>query len=226
MLSGASLWSIIALVRQPHSKTLFPSVKVLYDTTGPAASVIIVHLHPYIDLLFSGKGQRLHTIAVRHLRHGLPTSPRQVPQPLGVPVGSAASSTKSRGGGSSLIVRYKQTIISSPDEVLRRAGVMKNFGPTYSGDIMKYPGISFMFEDDASAPLIPSPKPSADESKRAEVKKINITQRSGTGEEVDAFEEVQECSVMDGDLRSVVLKVRHLSTIFESCSLHLDPRWH
>ena len=220
-VSGASLWSIIALVREPHSKTLFPSVKVVYDTDSPAISAIIVHLHPYIDLLFSGKGQRLHTIAIRHLRHGLPTSPKQAPQPLGMAVGSATSSSKSRGGGSSLILRYKHTIISSPDEVLRRAGVMKSFGPTYEGDVMKYPGVSFIFEDDASAALLRSPRLSADENKRVEVKKISITQRTVGGDEVDAFDEVLESPVMDGDLRSVVLKVSHFLRIYGISSLSI-----
>jgi hypothetical protein len=132
-------------------------------------------------------------------------------------VGSAASSSQSRGGGSSLILRYKHTIISSPDEVLRRSGVMKSFGPTYEGDVMKYPGVSFIFEDDASAALLRSPRLTADENKRVEVKKISITQRTVGGDEVDAFEEVLESPVMDGDLRSVVLKVH------EGIDLHFYP---
>lgn len=116
-----------------------------------------------------------------------------------------------------MILRYKHTIISSPDEVLRRAGVMKSFGPTYEGDVMKYPGVSFIFEDDASAALLRGPKLSADENKRVEVKKISITQRTVGSDEVDAFDEVQESPVMDGDLRSVVLKVRrfrHICGVF------------
>ncbi|PVF99968.1 hypothetical protein CPB86DRAFT_774038 [Serendipita vermifera] len=205
---GASLWSILALVRQPQSKTYFPSVNILYDTTSPASSITIVHLHPYIDLLFSGRGQRLHTIAIRRLRHGLPSSPRMVSQSLGMTAGSSASSTRSRGvgGGSSLTLRYKNVIISSPDETLRRSGVMKNFGPTYEGDTMKYPGITFLFEDVAGAAVIRTNRAtSPDEQKRTEVKKILITQRGSGDIEADPFDEVTECSVMDGELQTVKL---------------------
>jgi len=90
---------------------------------------------------------------------------------------------------------------------------MKSFGPTYEGDLMKYPGISFsIFDEDgavsATALMRTTGNLSAEESKKSEVKKIVITQKTPEGSEVDAFDEVLECSVMDGDLSSVCLKVR------------------
>ena len=215
LVTGASLWTILTLVRQPQSKTLFPSVNILYDTTSPSNSIIVVHLHPHIDLLFSGKGQRLHTIVVRRLRHGLPNSPKPAIHSLGntpgTSVGSSARSPLSLGG-SALILRYKNTTVLSPDEVLRKFGVMKNFGPTYEGDLMKYPGIMFSIYDEDVAPstaaLMRTPGGmSVDESKRAEVKKIIITQKLPEGGEVDAFDEVLECPAMEGDLNSVSLRV-------------------
>jgi len=130
---------------------------------------------------------------------------------------SASSSARSRVGvgGSALTLRYKHATISSPDEVLRKFGVMKSFGPTYEGDLMKYPGIAFsIFDEDgipSSAVAVMRPPSggvvSVDESKRAEVKKIIITQKSPEGGEVDAFDEVLECPVMEGDLSSVSLIV-------------------
>jgi Uncharacterised protein family (UPF0183) len=216
IILGSSLWSILALVRQPQSKTLFPSVNIIYDTVSPSTSIIIVHLHPYIDLLFTGNGQRLHTIVVRRLRHGLPASPKPAVYSIGSS-GTSASSLSNRSrvgvGGSALTLKYKHTIVSSPDEVLRKFGVMKSFGPTYEGDLMKYPGISFsIFDEDGASSTAALMRAtvglSVDESKRSEVKKIVISQKTQEGGEVDAFDEVLECPVMDGDLSSVRLNVR------------------
>ncbi|KAG8817477.1 hypothetical protein FRC18_000494 [Serendipita sp. 400] len=236
---GASLWSILAFVRQPQSKTLFPSVKISYDTNSSSTSIILVHLHPHIDLLFSGKGQRLHTIAIRRLRHGLPSSPRPAQQPLSLPStssGSRGSTSQNRsvaGTISTLVIRYKRVIISSADETLRRGGVMRHFGPTYEGETMRYPGVTFMFDDEtpASSSLgsgggsMRRAIDVADENKRAEVRKIVIMQRGDGREQVDAFEEVLEHPIMNGDLKRVVIKVNQgIDMYFYPSSLSPSPR--
>jgi hypothetical protein len=140
-----------------------------------------------------------------------------VSQSLGMTAGSSASSNRSRGvggGGSGLTLRYKNVIVSSPDETLRRSGVMKSFGPTYEGDTMKYPGIVFLFDDVAGGAVIRTSRATnPDEHKRAEVKKIIISQRGAGDIEADPFEEVAECPVMDGELRTVKLQVSLSSLI-------------
>lgn len=76
---------------------------------------------------------------------------------------------------------------------------------------MKYPGIMFSIFDEDGAPstaalMRATAGVSVDESKRAEVKKIIITQKVPEGGDVDAFDEVLECPAMEGDLSSVILK--------------------
>ena len=77
---------------------------------------------------------------------------------------------------------------------------------------MKYPGISFsIFDEDGAASTAALMRAtvglSVDESKRSEVRKIVISQKTQEGGEVDAFDEVLECPVMDDDLSSVRLNV-------------------
>lgn len=78
---------------------------------------------------------------------------------------------------------------------------------------MKYPGVSFIFEDDASGVAVRTARGTGvDENKWAEVKKVIISQINGNDEQVDAFDEVLQCPIMDGDLRSVIVKVGTLSS--------------
>ncbi|KAJ2930243.1 hypothetical protein H1R20_g6920, partial [Candolleomyces eurysporus] len=118
---GASLWTILDRLRDLHH--MFPQVDVKYDPDTSAITPIIVHVRPHLDLLFSGRSQRLHTISVRRLRD--PNPP--------------------------VMLRYNDTVISSTEEVLRRVVVNRTFGPTYPGDELRYPGLWFSFEDDSIA---------------------------------------------------------------------------
>ena len=101
-------------------QNVFPQVDLKYDPDTASTTPIILHLRPHLDLLFSGKHQRLRTICVRKLRD--PSPP--------------------------LTVRYKDAPISSPDGILRRVDVRRFFGPTYPGDDLRYPGLWFSFEED------------------------------------------------------------------------------
>lgn len=99
---------------------LFPQVDVKFDPDVSSTTPIILHLRPHLDLLFSGKHQRLRTICVRRLRDISPP----------------------------LILRYNSTVISSNELTLRRVEVRRVFGPTYAGDDLRYPGVWFSFEED------------------------------------------------------------------------------
>ena len=106
---------------------MFPQVEVKYDPDSSPTTPIVVHVRPHLDLLFSGKGQRLHTICVRRLRD--PSPP--------------------------VTLSYQGIVISSTEEVLRRVVVNRTFGPTYPGDDLRYPGLWFSFEDDTIADKAP-----------------------------------------------------------------------
>lgn len=160
----------------------FPQVDVKYDPDSPTTPVIL-HIRPHIDLLFSGYHQRLHTICVRKLRDLSPP----------------------------LALTYKQTVLSSSEEVLRRVGVNRIFGPTYAGDDLKYPGVSFSFEDDGRAEGLKAPSPHPDDRVQ-EVSKVIICQKIVEGETRDAMGEVAECPSMVGEISAAVIKVPRLSS--------------
>lgn len=176
----------------------FPQVDVKYDPDSPTTPIIL-HLRPHLDLLFSGYQQRLHTISVKKLRDQHPP----------------------------LTLTYKKASLSSNEEVLRRVGVSRMFGPTYPGDDLRYPGVSFSFEEDGRETL-KSPAPHADD-RQQEVKRIIITQKSADGGQRDALDEVTECPVMVGELSRVVVKVvqfPNLSTRYQRrnaalCQVHV-----
>ncbi|KAG6911189.1 hypothetical protein DXG01_003056 [Tephrocybe rancida] len=118
-MAGASLWSVLDMLRNlQHS---FPQVDIKYDPDSSSTTPVILHLRPHLDLLFSGKHQRLHTICLRKLRD--PNPP--------------------------VTLRYKETILSSTEDALTRVAVRRTFGPTYPGDDLRYPGLWFSFEEDA-----------------------------------------------------------------------------
>ena len=80
------------------------------------------------------------------------------------------------------------------------------FGPTYPGDDLRYPGISFSFEEDGRGESLKSPAPHTDD-RQQEVKRILISQKSVDGEQRDALDEVTECSAMEGELMRAIVKV-------------------
>src|SRR5947209_172394 len=101
---------------------LFPQVEVKFDPESSSTTPVILHLRPHFDLLFSGYHQRLHTICLRKLKDLHPP----------------------------MVLRYKDEIICSGEEPLVKVKITRTFGPTYPGDELRYPGVWFSFEDDAS----------------------------------------------------------------------------
>lgn len=154
---------------------LFPQVDIKYDPDVSSTTPIILHLRPHLDLLFSGKHQRLRTICVRKLRD---TSP---------PV----------------TLRYKDVVLSSADETLKRVGISRTFGPTYPGDDLRYPGVWFSFEEDG---IGEGRKGAAQEDRMQEVKRVFVSQKEI--DQGDALGEVVECPIMNGDIALAVVKVR------------------
>ncbi|KAI0750740.1 UPF0183-domain-containing protein [Daedaleopsis nitida] len=165
----------------------FPQVDVKYDPDSPTTPIIL-HIRPHLDLLFSGYQQRLHTVSVKKLRDPHPP----------------------------LTLKYKGAVLSSREEVLRRVGVSRMFGPTYPGDDLRYPGVSFSFEEDARGDSLKSPAPYSDD-RQQEVKRVVIMQKSVDGEARDALDEVTECPAMAGELSRAIIKVH------EGVILHFYP---
>lgn len=157
---------------------VFPQVDVKFD---PDTSItpVILHIRPHLELLFSGYHQRLHTICLKKLRD--PNPP--------------------------VTLMYKEVVLSSNEDVLRRVGVSRNFGPTYPGDDLRYPGISFSFEDEGIAEGLKSPAPQS-EDKMQEVKRVFVTSKNVDGQPSDALGEVLENPIMSGEVKRAVARVR------------------
>ncbi|KAI0732965.1 UPF0183-domain-containing protein [Fomitopsis betulina] len=170
---GSSLWNVLDMLRRMQHA--FPVVEVKYDPDS-AGTPVILHIRPHLDLLFSGKYQRLHTICLRKLRDTNPP----------------------------VTLKFKETVLSSADEVLRRVGVSRTFGPTYPGDDLRYPGVLFSFEEDSRNDNL---KTTHADDKAQEVKRVVITQKSNSDEVRDALDEVVECPAMSGELYKAILKV-------------------
>lgn len=105
-------------------------------------------------------------------------------------------------------------------------GVSLALGPTYDGQDLRYPGVSFSFDEDplshTHTDRIKSRKPSGgteQEDRMQQVKQILISQTDPNGEEKDAFSEVEECKTMYGELAEAVVKVSH---VLISCYTSLD----
>lgn len=183
---GSSLWTILETLRRLQHH--FPQVDVKFDPDTNTTTPIILHLRPHISLLFSGTHQRLHTISIHALQDSNPP----------------------------LILKYKDTVLSSPEEVLRRVGVSRTFGPTYpsssGSDDLKYPGLWFSFEEDGVGIKSDGLKGQEAEDRLHEVKKIMISQKSNDGKVQDALGEVAECAVMHGDVERAIIKVGHILT--------------
>ncbi|KAF5390628.1 hypothetical protein D9757_002703 [Collybiopsis confluens] len=182
---GSSLWTVLDMLRQMQH--LFPQVDIKYDPDASSTTPVILHLRPHLDLLFSGRGQRLRTICVRKLRD--PNPP--------------------------VILRYKETVLSSPDEILRRVGITRTLGPTYPGDDLRYPGIWFSFEEDG---IGDGRSGSAHhEDRMQEVRRVFISQKEIDAEQEDVLGEVAECQVMNGDISLAIVKIH------EGVTLHFYP---
>ncbi|KZS98044.1 hypothetical protein SISNIDRAFT_436865 [Sistotremastrum niveocremeum HHB9708] len=178
---GESLWSTLEALR--HLRTQFPQVSVSYDPAAPSTSPVLVHLRPYIDLLFSPTQQRLHTISLRRLRSDPP-----------------------------LVLRYKSVILSSEDQVLRRSGVSRNFGPTYPGELMQYPGVWFGFEEDGQTGVVVK---SPTDDRMQEVKRAVVCQKVEDGERSkDRLDDIQYCEVMNGQISRVVARLHEGVSIY------------
>ncbi|KAJ7180195.1 hypothetical protein C8R43DRAFT_972147 [Mycena crocata] len=184
---GTSLWNVLELFRRlQHS---FPQVDIKYDTDASSTTPIILHVRPHLDLLFSGKQQRLHTIVLRKLRLGDPP----------------------------VTLRYKDIVLSSPEDVLKRVFVSRTFGPTYPcpGDDLRadlrYPGVWFSFEEDGMGDGL---KGIQSEDRMQEVKRVIVSQKDVDGEDRDALGELVECAAMDGDISRVIVKVHEGITIY------------
>ncbi|KAJ1308477.1 hypothetical protein OPQ81_004181 [Rhizoctonia solani] len=175
---GASLFDVLNFLRRPSPPT-FPSISVKYDTTSPALSPIILHLRPYLDLLFTRHTQRLHSISLSLHRNNQ----------LHIP----------------LVLNYKNELLSGPDVVPRRTTVQQMMGPTYKGERMRYPGVWFSFEDDV--PGTTGTVNSAEGN--AEVKRVVVTQRQeqSENEKEEDSEELVPNSTMHGDIKKAVIKI-------------------
>ncbi|KAF8897631.1 hypothetical protein BD779DRAFT_1465771 [Infundibulicybe gibba] len=171
---GSSLWAVLDLLRRLQH--IFPQVDVKYDPDTSISTPIILHIRPHLDLLFSGKNQRLHTICLRKLRDQHPP----------------------------LLLRYKDTVLSSTEEVLRRISISRTFGPTYPGDDLRYPGLWFSFDEDG---IVENMKAGHAEDRTQEVKRVFISQKGNDGKNRDALDEVIECPIMNGDIARAILKV-------------------
>lgn len=184
---GTSLWNLLEILRlNPH---IYPQIDIKYDPDTSATTPIIVHIRPHIDLLFSGRQQRLHTICIRKLRDPHPP----------------------------VVIQYNNTVLSSADEVLRRVGVSRAFGPTYPGDELRYPGLWFSFEEDGITEGLGAPHAG---DRMQEVKRILISQIEPDGKVQDALDEVNETGTMVGDLARAVVKVDPLPTTFLTLLIH------
>ncbi|EIW82109.1 hypothetical protein CONPUDRAFT_81654 [Coniophora puteana RWD-64-598 SS2] len=161
------------------SQNLFPQVEVKYDPELSSTTPVILHLRPHFDLLFSGRQQRLHTICLRGLRQ----------QPH-------------------MALLYKNSEIISSGEALSRVKVSRTFGPTYAGNELKYPGVWFSFEEDATDESSGGANFSAD-GRNQEVKRIFVVQKPSNGENHDGTNEVVVCPPMYGDISRAIAKIHH-----------------
>ncbi|KLO18040.1 UPF0183-domain-containing protein [Schizopora paradoxa] len=198
---GTTLWTVLDLLRQ-HT-TLFPRVDVKFDDSVVDAPVLL-HVPPHLDLLFSARDQRLRVVAARRLRE--PAPPLQLLY-RGTVLSSVSVNTSAtphqRAGGPGRGERAQ-------DVVLRRADISNHFGPTYAGDGLIYPGVSFLFDEDG--PGGASTTAGKAEDRQREVRRVVVTQaKEEEGAEVApdllGHDEVRECPAMLGGLRRAIIRV-------------------
>jgi hypothetical protein len=174
---GSSLWSVLEYLRQ--QQTSYPQIAVSFENATPATSPVLLHVRPYIDLLFTSVEQRLHTISVSHINTDPP-----------------------------LILRYNSILLLSPEVLFRRSDVSKVFGPTYAGSIMRYPGLSFSFEEDGPSSV---PKKTSTEDRSQLVKRVTITQQASPSPADLEF--LTPCPALEGELEKAVFTVGEGATL-------------
>jgi hypothetical protein len=152
----------------------FSQVDLKFDPDSPSTTPIVLHIRPHLDLLFSGHQQRLHTICIRKLRDSPPVT-----------------------------LRYKNDVLTSSNEVLRRRKVNRLIGP--SGDDLRFRGVRFSFEEDGIREGFSGSMGHTDDRMR-EVKQVIVSQKSPVENGGDALDEVLECSIMAGDVARAVVK--------------------
>jgi len=167
-----------------QQQTAYPQITVSFDNTAPSTSPVLLHVRPYADLLFTPTEQRLHTISISHI-----------------------------GADPPLILRYNSVLLLSPDIPLRRSDVSRVFGPTYAGSTMRYPGLSFSFDDDGPNNL--GKKPS-NEDRGQPVKRLTITQQtapSPTQTAIPDLDFITPCHAMEGELERATFTIGEGATL-------------
>lgn len=188
-----------------HNTTLYPRVEVKFDAAGDSAlSPILLRINPHLDLLFTALHQRLRLISLRRLTDPSP--------PIRLTYKDAE------------LLSSLSTTSSSDRGRLRRSDVSKHFGPTYPGDGLHYPGVSFLFDEDGISGLgnlgggdslkkaASSPVSAEADDRYKEVKRVVVTQTTSDTAEHDALKEVEECEGMTGSIRKAILKVSAFSS--------------
>jgi len=179
---GSSLWSVLEYLRQ--QQTAYPQITVSFDNAAPSTSPVLLHVRPYVDLLFTPTEQRLHTISISHI-----------------------------GADPPLILRYNSALLLSPDIALRRSDVSRVFGPTYAGSAMRYPGISFSFDEDVPSNL--AKKPSSEDRSQL-VKRLTMNQQPTSSPSQTAtldLDLIIPCSAMEGELEKATFTIGEGATL-------------
>ena len=83
----------------------------------------------------------------------------------------------------------------------------KAFGPTYDWDSMKYPGVSFIFDEDPLTAVGMGTARGGEGDKNAEVKRVIVSEKFPDGHEADPFGEVLEGQILWGNISKAVIKV-------------------
>jgi hypothetical protein len=179
---GSSLWSVLEFLRQ--QQTAYPQITISFDDSTPSNSPVLLHIRPYVDLLFSPTQQRLHTISISHFGIDPP-----------------------------LILRYNTQVLLSPNVPLRRSDVSRVFGPTYAGSVMRYPGLSFSFDEDGSNNLT---KKGSGEDRLQQVRRLTLTQQPVTSHSqapVVDLDTIYVCPSLMGELRRMAFTVKEGATL-------------
>jgi len=178
---GSSLWVVLEYLRQ--QQTSFPQISVSFDNSAPAVSPVLLHIRPYVDLLFSPTQQRLHTISVNHI---------DIEPPL--------------------ILRYNSKVLLSPDATFRRSDVSKVFGPTYAGSVMRYPGLSFSFDEEGASNHT---KKVMNEDRSQQVRRLVLTQHSAhaISPAID-LDSIKMCPALDGELENAVFTIKQGAMLY------------
>lgn len=72
---------------------------------------------------------------------------------------------------------------------------------------MKYPGVSFMFDEDPLTAVGMGTARVGESDKSAKVKRVIVSEKFPDGHEADPFGEAEEGQIMWGDVSKAVIKV-------------------